>query len=55
MQNKRIKFDKNSKNLNLLSSKGKDFNNYITTINEMENGDLIVGGYDKKIIIYSQK
>ena len=29
--------------------KENDFKNYITTIIELNNGDLIIGGYDKTI------
>jgi WD40 repeat protein len=32
-----------------ISIKQNDFKNYITTIIELDNGDLIIGGYDKTI------
>ena len=48
-----FKFDKKNQSLNLLSTREKDFNSYITIINELDNGDLIIGGYDKKLILYS--
>ena len=50
---KEFKFDKKNQSLNLLSTREKEFNSYITTINELDNGDLIIGGYDKKLVLYS--
>jgi WD40 repeat protein len=49
---KEFKFDKNKLYLNLVSMRERDFSNYITTIAELDNGDLIAGGYDKTIKIF---
>ena len=49
---KDFQFVESALSLNLLSINEKDFTNYITTIVELDNGDLIIGGYDKKVILY---
>ena len=49
---KEFKFDKNKLHLNLMSEREKEFSNYITTIAELDNEDLIAGGYDKTIKIF---
>ena len=46
---KELKFELKKFSLNILSMKENDFKNYITTIIELHNGDLIIGGYDKTI------
>ena len=51
---KEFKFDKSKKHLNLISERENDFCNYITTISELENETLIVGGYDKTIKIFEK-
>ena len=43
---KEFNFNKNGLNLNLIRMKNNIFKSYITTIVELENGDLIFGGYD---------
>ena len=43
---KEFKFDKEGLNLNLISMKKNIFKSYITTIVELGNGNLIIGGYD---------
>jgi len=49
---KEFKFDKNKIYLNLMSERERDFSNYITTIAELDNEDLIAGGYDRTIKIF---
>ena len=49
---KEFQFIESTLSLNLLSIKEKDFTKYITTIIELDNGDLIIGGYDQKVILY---
>ena len=44
-----FKFDIKNLSLITLSMRENDFKNYITTIIELDNGDLIIGGYDKII------
>ena len=44
-----FEFNKKTASLNLLSTRENDFENYITTMTESIYGDLIVGGYDKRI------
>ena len=51
---KEFKFDKIKKHLNLISIREKDFSKYITTIAELDNETLIVGGYDKIIKIFEK-
>ena len=49
---KEFKFNKNNLCLNLMSERESDFSNYITTITELDNEDLILGGYDKTVKIF---
>ena len=51
---KEFNFDLKKLSLNLLSMRENDFNNYITTINELDNGDLIIGGYDKSLKFFEK-
>jgi hypothetical protein len=51
---KEFQFSEEYQNLNLVSSKEKDFTKYITTIAELDNGDLLVGGYDNYLIVYTK-
>ena len=44
---KEFKFDKKGLSLNLLNMKENIFRGYITTIIELNKGDLILGGYDE--------
>ena len=41
-----FKFDEESSNLNILSTRENDFISYITTIIELDNGELVLGSYD---------
>ena len=51
---KEFQFDKKKLTLNVLSMKEKDFTNYITTIIELDNGNLIIGGYDKTFKLFRE-
>ena len=44
-----FKFDEESSNLNILSIRENDFISYITTIIELDNGELILGSYDNSV------
>ena len=51
---KEFSFDLKKLSLNILSMREKDFSEYITTINELDNGNLIIGGYDKTLKFYKK-
>ena len=51
---KELNFNLKTISLNILSMRENDFNKYITTINELDNNDLIVGGYDKTIKFFEK-
>ena len=50
-----FQLDERTSSLNLISTRVKDFQKYVTTITESVNGDLIFGGYDCKIKILKYK
>ena len=50
---KEFQFDNKLLKLNFLSEKEKDFTNYISSIDEFDEGSIISGGYDHKVIRYS--
>ena len=52
VESKNLNLIKNKLYLNLISERERDFSNYITTIAELDNEDLIAGGYDKTIKIF---
>ena len=46
---KEFQFDLKKLSLNVINAKEDIFNGYITTMIELENGELIIGGYDKTV------
>ena len=47
-----FKYNAKNSSLNLISNRKNELYNYINTIDELANGNLIIGGYDKKIKFY---
>ena len=50
-----FQLDERTLSLNLISTRVKDFQKYVTTIAESVDGDLIFGGYDCKIKVLKSK
>ena len=50
-----FQLDERTLSLNLISTRVKDFQKYVTTFFESVDGDLIIGGYDCKIKVLKSK
>jgi len=47
-----FQFDEESSNLKFISSRENDFISYITTIIELDNGELVLGSYDNSVKLF---